>query len=85
MCVCVCVCVYTRHIHGARCNDVHAPVCTNMYIQWLSMLRIDPRWWHHLKIPLVTWTVNDAKIQAHFRDVLQIPFMTDRVTVEGPK
>ncbi|KAL5463252.1 hypothetical protein EMCRGX_G032132 [Ephydatia muelleri] len=30
--------------------------------------RINPKWWHNLKIPLVTWTVNEAKVQVHFRE-----------------
>ena len=63
-------------------TSVYTNTMTRLLNTHTHTLRIDPTWWHHKNIPLVTWTVNNARVQTHFKDVLHIPFMTDNVTIE---
>lgn len=48
-----------------------------MLILLLFLIRIDWRKWKSHGIYLITWTVNSKEEKKYFKEVVDIPFMTD--------
>lgn len=48
-----------------------------MLILLFFLVRIDWRKWKSHGIYLITWTVNSKEEKQYFKEVVEIPFMTD--------